>query len=119
MGYIYILATVLLTVYGQIILKWRIRFKGALPATAIGKFHYFFYLLIDPWVMSGLFAAFIAGLCWMAALTKFEVSYAYPFTSLGFVLVLILGAFLFGEAVTVTKVAGIILIIAGILVASR
>lgn len=119
MGYIYILATVLLTVYGQIILKWRIGFKGALPASAIGKAHYFFYLLIDPWVMSGLFAAFIAALCWMAALTKFEVSYAYPFTSLGFVLVLILGAYFFGEALTLTKIAGIFLIIIGILVGSR
>ena len=119
MGYVYILSTVLLTVYGQIILKWRISLKGGFPVSGIGKFHYFVHLLLDPWVVSSLFAAFIAALCWMAALTKFEVSYAYPFTSLGFVLVLIFGTLMLGEVMTFAKVLGVILIIAGIIVSSR
>jgi multidrug transporter EmrE-like cation transporter len=55
----------------------------------------------------------------MAALTKFEVSYAYPFTSLGFVLVLMFGTLMLGEVMTLAKALGIILIIAGILVGGR
>jgi multidrug transporter EmrE-like cation transporter len=119
MGYVYIFTTVLVTVYAQIVMKWRVSRFGSLPATLLGKIEYFAHLLTDYWVISCFIAAFIAALSWMAALSKFEVTYAYPFTSLGFVLVLMLGAFFFGEALTITKVAGIVLIIAGILVGSR
>ena len=69
--------------------------------------------------MSAVVAGFFALLCWLAAMTKFELSYAYPFMSLAFVLVLIFSAVLFHEAVTVPKVLGVVLIMAGIIVASR
>lgn len=119
MGYIYILVTVIFTVYGQIVMKWRVRVFGPMPATVDGRMHYLLNLLIDYWVMSCFLGAFIAVLSWMVALTKFDITYAYPFTSLGFVLVLILGSFFFGEAITFAKIAGIVLIIAGIIVGSR
>ena len=118
-GYLYILATVLFTVYGQIVMKWRVTLHGPLPGTSIGKLHYFVHLFADIWVLSCFVGAFIAAVSWMAALTKFDVTYAYPFTSLGFVFVLVLGTLAFGEAVTATKVLGVTLIIAGILVGSR
>jgi multidrug transporter EmrE-like cation transporter len=119
MGYIYILATVIFTVYGQIVMKWRVGIWGPLPNTIDGKLHYIANLFTDYWVLSCFIGAFIAALSWMAALTKFDVTYAYPFTSLGFVLVLIFGATFFGEAITFTKITGILLIIAGIVVGSR
>jgi multidrug transporter EmrE-like cation transporter len=119
MGYIYIFVTVLFTVYGQLVMKWRVTLYGPLPATAIGKFHYLAHLFTDFWVLSSFAGAFIAAVSWMAALTKFDVTYAYPFTSLGFVFVLLLGSFIFGEALTLYKVAGITLIIIGIVVGSR
>ena len=40
-------------------------------------------------------------------MTKFEISYAYPFMSLSFVLVFGLSIFLFQESVTFAKVAGL------------
>lgn len=119
MGYIYIFTTVLFTVYGQIVMKWRITHFGALPVTTAGKLEYFLHLLTDYWVISCFVGAFVAAVSWMAALTKFEVTYAYPFTSLGFVFVLVLGALIFGEAVTLPKVLGVVLIISGIIVGSR
>jgi hypothetical protein len=39
----------------------------------------------------------------VAALTKFELSYAYPFMSLAFVLVLLSSALLFHETVTMPQ----------------
>jgi len=44
--------------------------------------------LFDPLIFSGFASAFIASFFWMAAMTKFELSYAYPFMSRVFVLVL-------------------------------
>ena len=69
--------------------------------------------------MSGIGAGFLAFLCWMAALTKFELSYAYPFMSSSFLLVLILSAVFFHEALTLPKVIGVALVMVGIVVGSR
>ena len=109
----------LLTVYGQVIIKWRVRRAGSLPFDFSSKVFFLTRLLIDPWVISGMLVAFLAGVSWLTAMTKFELSYAYPFMSLAFVLVLILSAILFHEAVTLPKVLGLLLIGMGIIVASR
>ena len=52
-------------------------------------------------------------------MTKFDISYAYPFMSSAFVLVFLLSVVLFEEVVTWQKVAGLLLIVAGIIVTSR
>lgn len=75
--------------------------------------------LIDPFIISGFIAAFIASLLWMAAMTKFELSAAYPFTSLAFVFVLLFSALLFREPITVGKLLGMVLICAGIIVTAK
>jgi len=118
-GFAYVLGSVLCTVYGQIIVKWQVGKAGALPATLSGKIQFLLSLIFNPWIMSGILAGFFALLCWLAAMTKFELSYAYPFMSLAFVLVLVLSAVLFHEPLTAAKILGVLLIIAGIVVGSR
>lgn len=117
--FLYLLATVLFTVYGQLIVKWQVGKAGALPDRFTAKLQFLLSLALNPWVLSGVGAGFLAFLSWMAAMTKFQLSYAYPFMSLAFVLVLILSALIFKEAVTPWKVVGTVLIIIGITVASR
>lgn len=119
MGYVYIFGTILFTVYGQLILKWRIASYGALPEMLSDKLLFLVKLLFDPYIFSGFASAFIASFFWMAAMTKFELSFAYPFMSGAFVLVFIFSVFLFNEPVTWQKVLGLILIVAGIIVTSR
>jgi len=119
MGYFYIFGTILFTVYGQIILKWRISGVGELPKFFNDKIIFLIKLLFDPWVFSGFFSAFIASFFWMAAMTKFDLSYAYPFMSFAFILVLVLSAFLFNETITWQKLVGLFLITLGIIVTSR
>lgn len=117
--YGYIAATLLLTAYGQLMLKARIPAHGPLPAAAAEKVKFLLLLLLDPLIMSALFAAFLASLAWMAALSKFPLSEAYPFMSLNFVLVLGLSGWLLGEPLNPTKLLGVALIVLGTLVASR
>jgi multidrug transporter EmrE-like cation transporter len=119
MGYLYILGTIILTVIGQLVLKWRIGKYGSLPDLWGDKISFLFRLLLDPFILGGFFAAFIAGLCWMAAMSKFELSHAYPFMGLTFVLVLFFSGLLFHEPVTWPKILGIVLIVAGIAMASQ
>ncbi len=115
MGYLYISLCILFTVYGQLALKWRIGLKGELPQPLADKMIFMAHLFLDPWLLSGFAAAFVASLFWMAAMTKFELSFAYPFMSASFILVFILSIYIFGETFTWGKVLGLILIIAGIL----
>lgn len=119
MGYFYIIGTIFFTVYGQLILKWRISNYGALPAETYEKIIFLFKLLFDPFIFSGFASAFIASFFWMATMTKFELSYAYPFMSTAFVLVFLLSVFLFNETVTLYKILGLLFIVLGIFISSR
>jgi multidrug transporter EmrE-like cation transporter len=116
LNYLYVFATLLLTVYGQLIVKWRVGEAGHFPATNSERVTFLLRLVLDPWVMSAFVGAFVAALSWMAALTKFELSRAYPFMALSFVLVLFLSGVFFDEPITLAKVAGIVLITVGLLV---
>ena len=119
MSYLYVLLTVLLTVYGQIVIKWQVTLAGAYPADTYERIHFLWTLLINPWVASGFAAAVIAGLSWMVALTKLQLSHAYPFASLSLALVLLLSWALLNEPLTWQKVAGIILIGCGVALSSQ
>jgi drug/metabolite transporter (DMT)-like permease len=99
--------------------KGRVLQHGALPIDFEGKILFILKLFLDPWILSGFFAALIASMSWMAAMTKLELSYAYPFTSLSFVLVLLLSSLFFHEAITLPKIIGLSLIIAGVIVSSQ
>jgi uncharacterized membrane protein len=85
----------------------------------VDKIIFYLSMLFDPWVISAAIGAFIGGLSWMAVMTKFELSYAYPFVSLSFVLVLLMSNILFNEPLTFYKVMGVILIAAGVIVGSQ
>jgi len=117
--YTYIFATIAFTVYGQLILKWRITDYGPLPAGFTEKLKFLISLLFDPFILSGFAAAFIASLAWMAAMTKFDLSHAYPFMGLNFVIVLLLSGWFLSEPITLQKVFGIALIVFGTVVAAR
>jgi multidrug transporter EmrE-like cation transporter len=117
--FVCIFAVIVLTVCGQLILKWQVAKAGAFPESFSERALFLLRLLLNPWIIGGLFAGFLAFLCWMAAMTKFELSYAYPFMSLAFVFVLILSAIFFHETVTMPKMIGVMLIVAGIIIGSR
>jgi len=121
MRYLYIFATILFTIYGQLILKWRMGKLGfTLPETGLmDKFVSLFRLVFDPFVLSAFLSAFVASLFWIGAMTKFEITQAYPFTSLAPVIVLILGVWVLGEPFTIGKVIGLVLIILGTIVTVR
>ena len=118
MGYFYIFGTLFFTVYGQLILKWRIVTLGfILPESGVTpKLLALIRLLLDPFILSGFFSAFIASLFWMAAMTKFEISQAYPFMSLAPAIVFLLGVWLLHETFTIGKVIGLVLIMIGLIV---
>lgn len=119
MGYLYIAGTIVFTVYGQIVLKWRISKYEGLPPEFYAKLYFLIKLIFDPFIFSGLISAFIASLFWMAAMTKFDISFAYPFMSLSFVLVFLFSIFLFNEPITIYKIIGLCLIVFGVIITNK
>jgi multidrug transporter EmrE-like cation transporter len=117
--HLYILSTILFTVYSQLVLRWQVGSAGQVPADAMGKVGFIASLLMNPWVITGIVATFLAGVSWMLTMTRFEIGYAYPFVSLNYVIVLAASVLLFHESLSATKVVGTILVVTGIVVISR
>lgn len=118
MAYIFILLTILLTAYGQLMLKWQVSLHPQALSTPF-SFVALASLLLKPWVVSAFVAAFGASLCWMAAISRLPLSKAYPFTALSFPLIAVLAAWLFSESFDGYKLVGTAFIIAGVIVLSR
>lgn len=116
MQHLYILGTVFFTVLGQIIAKWRMTYYvDTLPSSLKEKAVFFFTTMIfDPYIIATYLCGLFASLFWLMAIGRLELSYAYPFTSLAFVLVMISSVVFFGEQLTIYKIAGSGLIILGI-----
>ncbi len=119
LGHLLIATTIFFTVYGQLVLKWQMGGVGPLPAGHLAKLIFLLQQFLNPWILSGFISAFLASLAWMAAMTRFELSYAYPFMSLAVVIVMILGVVFFGETVNLPKVLGTLLVMFGLVLISR
>ncbi len=119
MGYWYIFLTIAFTVYGQLVLKWRMNMKGQLPAAFSDKIQFLIHAYLDPWVISGFVVAFMASLTWAMAMTKFQLSQAYPFMSLSYVIVFAFSIFIFNEEVNIYKVIGCAMILLGIIIIAK
>ena len=76
-------------------------------------------LFLNPFILAGVALYVTAMLIWLYVLKQVEVSYAYPFTALGFVMVMVISYFFLAEQVTLLRVAGITLIIGGIFLISK
>jgi drug/metabolite transporter (DMT)-like permease len=119
MSYVYLGSSIVLMVYCQLVLKWQVMGAGAFPEASADKFWFLARLLLNPWIVSALAAAFLATLAWMAALTRLDLSHAYPVMSLSFVLVVLASAWLLHEPLTVLKIAGVALICLGVAIGSQ
>jgi drug/metabolite transporter (DMT)-like permease len=118
-AYVFVGATVLLTVYAQMIIKWQVGKVGHFPSGTSARLDYLRLVLLNPWVISAFLGGLLAAFSWIAALSRLELSRAYPFTAASFVLILVLSAIFFNEAITPVKIAGALLIVLGLIVASQ
>ena len=120
LNHFYLLLAISFGVISQLIIKWQMSvFSFDDYETWQDKFALAFSMLLNPYIIISLFLTLLAGVTWMIAMTKFEISYAYPFTLLGLVLVTIFSVVFFGESVNTYKLSGIVLIVLGIVVISK
>jgi len=76
-------------------------------------------LVLEPHIMGGLACYVVSVVVWIMGLSRVEVSIAYPMLSVGYVLNAIAAWYLFGEAVSMSRLAGIGIIIVGVYIVAR
>jgi len=112
-----ILANVLMTSLAQIVLKAGMS-APEVVRTLAGEWRLtaLVGVLFHPWVLGGLVLYFGAALVWLVVLSRLDVSLAYPFVGLGFVVTMLLAWVLLGETLTPARIAGTLLISVGVVV---
>lgn len=73
----------------------------------------------NAWVLGGMFLHISALVVWLWALSKVDISFAYPFLALGYVLVSIMAWFWLGEELSPMRSLGMGIIIIGIFVLAK
>lgn len=119
-NHFYLFLAISFGVASQLIIKWKMgQFSFDDYETMSDKFLFAFSMLLNPYIIISLVLTLLAGVTWMIAMTKFDISYAYPFTTLGFVFVFVFSVWLFGEPVSWQKIAGLGFIIVGLIISSK
>ena len=114
-----ILLDVVLNVTGQLSLKHGMSKYGNFALSLDALPPIFLKAATSPYVLMGLVCYGLGFLVWLIVLSKAEVSYAYPLISLGYVFTAILARALFGEAVSMTRMAGILVTCLGVFLIAR
>lgn len=118
-NHVYLFLAIGLAVYSQSVIRWRIGLVKDIPDAFFEKLYFIFIFLFEPWVMSSILATFFAGVLWVAALSYFELNYAYPWMALIFIIMTFIGVFFFGESINVNKVSGTLLVVVGLILVAR
>ena len=114
-----ILTSVLLNAGAQLLLKKGMTVVGPLAVTfkdigsiswGIGTNHY---------VVTGIFCYILSVGLWMVVLSRAEVSFAYPFLSIGYVVVAVAGYLFFHESMNMFRIIGIFLVCTGMVFISK
>jgi multidrug transporter EmrE-like cation transporter len=115
-----VLPTVLLVVYSQVIVKWRVgTLSDAIGAGHPGMYKYIMYLF-DPFILSAYVAGLIGSFAWLFTVSKLPLALAFPvYQGLTFLLVVIASAIILNEPMTSPKIIGICMILGGVIVGTR
>jgi multidrug transporter EmrE-like cation transporter len=110
---------VLLNALAQLLLKAGTNAVGQFEFTVENALPVGWKLATEPHILGGLACYVVSVVVWIMALSRVEVSIAYPLLSVGYVVNAIAAWYLFGEAVTPMRLLGIGVIILGVFIVAR
>ena len=114
-NFIFIISSVLLNALAQILLKagmkqfGNIDLKNNIINTSIS-------IALNPYIITGFISYGISILLWLWVLSKVDVSLAYPFQALGYIVVTILAWLIFQENISFTRIMSLIFISIGLII---
>ncbi len=114
--FIFILITVVLNASSQLLMKAGMSRVGQAEMSGSQIVSLMLSAILNPLIILGLITMTVSMVTHLLSLSRFDVSFAFPFISLAYVIVLAWGHFFLGEQVNALRVAGIGLIVAGTVV---
>lgn len=114
-----IMVGVLLNAAAQLLLKAGMNRIGHFDFSAANLVPIGWKVATNPPIVAGLTCYVVSVVVWLLALSRVDVSYAYPMLSAGYIVNAIAAWYLFGEVLSPMKLAGIFVIILGVFLISR
>tara|TARA_B100000686_G_C15783360_1_gene476092 strand:+ start:34 stop:405 length:372 start_codon:yes stop_codon:yes gene_type:complete len=114
MNFIIIIISVLLNALAQIFLKIGMKkfapidLQNNLLQTSIA-------IILNPYIIGGFISYGASIILWLWVLSKVEVSLAYPFQALGYILVTILAWLIFHEEINILRIFALVFITIGLI----
>lgn len=114
-----VMCGVLLNAVAQLLLKAGTNAVGPFEFSTQNALPIGWKLATEPHIAGGLACYVVSVVVWIMALSRVEVSIAYPMLSVGYVVNAVAAWYLFGEAVTPMRIIGIGVIILGVFIVAR
>lgn len=115
-NFIMILIGVLLNAIAQLLLKKGMLLIGNIQIDLASIIDMIPKIFMNIYIWGGMLCYAVSVLIWLIVLSRVEVSYAYPFLSIGYIVTAVIGYFFLGEAMGIFKIAGIAVICLGIVI---
>ncbi|HII14871.1 MAG TPA: EamA family transporter [Nanoarchaeota archaeon] len=113
-----ILGSVTAVAAGELLLKQGLIKLGPLDFAANAASS-FISIFTSPYILLGIVLFAASSLLWLIAISKTELSYAYPLMGIGYAVVAFFSWLLFNEALTALRILGIFVIMAGVVMMAR
>jgi len=113
-NFVLILVGVLLNAVAQLMLKKGMLLIGSIQVSVDAILNMLPKLISNLYIWGGISCYIISVLVWLVVLSRVEVSYAYPFLSIGYILTAFVGYYFLGESMSAYKISGIFVICLGI-----
>lgn len=111
--------TTLLITTGQVLWKIGLQKIGGFYLPEKNLIENFFRIILNGYIFSGFVVYAIATGFFMWLLSKYEISLIIPISSISFIFSLIAGHFIFNEQITPWRLAGVLLIVLGVVLVVR
>jgi uncharacterized membrane protein len=114
-----ILLSVAISGIAQICLKFGMSSPSVQQAMSSPGTGIIYAVMTSPAVLGGLALYGLGALTWLSVLARADVSVAYPFVSISFLITAVLAVLVLGEPISRSMVIGTLLIMSGIFVLAR
>lgn len=114
-----ILLGVLLNAGAQLLLKEGMNRIGYFEFAWVNAMPIGLKIMASPFVLLGLFVYVVSVGVWLLVLSRVEVGFAYPLLSVGYIVNAVAGYYLFQENLSLTRITGILIIIAGVYLVTK
>lgn len=106
--------SILLGATGQFLFRLGMLNYGKVTGTAVWR--QLFAIIFTPAIFAGFLCFGVSSILWLAVISRWQLSYAYPLVALGYVLAVVYGRVFLQEMLNPAKLVGSLLILLGIII---